>query len=280
MPVDPTLSDDELVAQLERDSSKAEILLASLRATPTPTSKEGETLTWAALGVALAEGAVGWIGGQVFARLFSADKGANIGELIREFIRAVNALIRQALVEHDLQALSADLERIQQDFLSYLQAPRGKDRLQFATDNSSNAVYRLKALGLPAHAGFMVAVGLHIVVLQERFRAIDRGERANIRRLVGSVFIPHAEAMHVAWRTWHAQRYSIRSIFVPKPKSVWILSRDGREVRRGFWGHTRQRDTDANRALEEEREHTWRAEIYPNHVQPSEGIVERWRRLL
>jgi len=56
----------------------------------------------------------------------------------------------------------------------------GIDRLHEATGDASRAVAQLKSFDLAGHHGYMVAVNLQLVVLQERVAVFGDEEKLNI----------------------------------------------------------------------------------------------------
>lgn len=279
-------TDEELLSSLDEDSGRAEAFLATLvNESPDEAAVSVvEPFTWSWVGITLAEGAIAWVGGQLFSKIFGSGGGKlDIGRFLQDVLKTMGQVVHRTLEERDLRVLGAQLQQVQFDLVAYLDAPRGRDRLNFATNNSSSVMFQLRDLHLSGHAAFLVAVGVHIAVLQERVRAIDRRDRLAIARVLRDEAIPHAEEMNRQWRSWHERRYRSKHIDVRidmpgRSRGIranfWIVFRDSKEIGRA------RHEPQAVEYLTKDRERVWSEIIYPRYVQPSETILAKWRELL
>ena len=236
-----------------------------------------EPYSWSWLALKLAEGAVAWVGGQIIASIFSS--GRDIEALMQQYIAEIRQIVHRAIQDNELRSLSSKLDQVQTDFYSYLQAPTGRDRLESATQNISEAKHQLKSFGLVGHASYLVAVNIELAILQERIKVYGDAEK-NVMKIVLKRAIAHAESMHREWKPFHDSRYRNEKISHghdgTDPNIDWECKiwRDGRLIK-----NTAHNPPECDSLMIQIKNNEWPG-LYAQNVEPSKAVVSQWKKLL
>lgn len=141
----------------------------------------------------LIEGAIAWAGGKILEGLFGSYSAANahLQEIIRAELRG-EALRRAAAL---MESLTIRIGQYQNG--------GGIDRLQLANKDAEDLLADLRSLGVLAFHNYHHAVGLTVIVLQDRFAVTNNeGEKKNIREALerGISHLPqlHAQLLQAA----------------------------------------------------------------------------------
>ncbi len=226
---------------------------------------------WVFIATALSQGAIGWVGAKVFEKIFGGGK-ESLSQIIADVIQMIRSVVRAEIDRNELRNISASLDQLQTDLLHYLNAPYGKDRLEHATNNASSVVSKLAKFGRTGHGGYLIALSLHVAILQERVKAYGRAEKKNIAETLGRG-IAHAEFLQADWSIWLQRRYVLKEWHRRGP-NLWVVSRDGAVLRSFF------NKEEAEKFLDGHFKKTWQTKIYPQYVKPSEFVVADWKKLL
>ena len=235
---------------------------------------EPYTASWVAL--MLAQGALQWIGGKIMGKIFgsSSELEIDLSAFVQATLLGVSRIIHQAISEEALRQAEVNLEALQIRFSHYNSAP-SQDRLESATESSENVTADLKSFGMLGHHSYMIAVGIHLAILQERMKLINPNEKENIKDILCRG-IKHCKEMNVEWKNWNNSRCYYKKgsgpFSIPKYR---FYGPDGL-IEMLVGPHTQQ---ELDTRLSQHQQKTW-SELKQIHVNPSEKIIKQWEAIL
>lgn len=164
------------------------------------------TLSWVAL--QLVEGAISAIGGKIFNSIFSQD--LDIVELIEKALKQVEIIVREAISEDAIRRCVARIEALKTVMKQYLNSSSTSlDRLYSASMEAVGLASECKSLGFKAILPYATAIGLQILILQERRQRFnEEGEKANIIDLCEEASNYVFNVGFPAFRAWMDSRFS------------------------------------------------------------------------
>jgi hypothetical protein len=137
--------------------------------------------SWGWFGVNIGIGVLQGLGGALFNVFLSGlFGGRSSDELLRAFIEAVARVVEQKLKEDDLRKCQALLVSINRNMLEFMNAPKFRDRLDNASNDSQGLLARLESLEYMGYRTYMSAAGMRLAILQERAK-LDPAEKENFR---------------------------------------------------------------------------------------------------
>jgi hypothetical protein len=243
-----------------------------------------DPFTWAWVGTKIAEGALQWVGGRLLATLFDSFAAANL---------RIAEQLRTELREEALRRAVTLLDSLTVRLGQYHNAG-GIDRLELANKDAEDLVAELRNLGPIAFRSYHSAVGLSILVLQDRFKAGgNAGEKRNIREAIdraeATVLAMHPRLLALAEGRVGDIWFMPDLLFPPPMHGVPGMRRylaghhlDGNRVETvsGFYDTmmlsqlTDQAKSNRSAAIAALREDVGR-----NQIAPSMAILQQWRNL-
>lgn len=253
---------------------------------------EPYTAAWVAL--MLAEGALKWLGGKIMDKLFgsSSDAKIDLALLVKSILVGVSRIVKEEIKAEALRKAQSDLSALQMRFRHYNNAPSA-DRLYSATETAEILTSNFQRFELLGHHSFLIAVGIHIAVLQERVNLLGENEKLNLKEVL-ELAISHCELMHEAWKKWNYDSYRIVSETIKIPlfdgdslgdtNYIWrtyTLVENVRTKQLLWKAETKDplSTTQLNQKIYFYRNQGL-AEIMTNHINPSKEVVAIWKELL
>jgi hypothetical protein len=258
--------------------------------------------TWPWVAMLIGEGLLVQAGAAIFLKIFGSSQQDRLGidftKFIEDILQGVSAIIQRKLEESSLREILANLEAIQINMSHYINNPNSLDRLQNATTDIVKVCSQLKSLGLLGHEGYMVALTVHLLVLDERSKAINgQKELLNIKDTI-NMGISHAKDMHKQWKLWNEGRFEIhsknvtdysrpvergrsdheRTVF-PYSIEVYTFTIDGKEQTpfgSEVWGPDKGH---VERRMQQHINMEW-DQITAKHVGPSQQVINKWEQKL
>ena len=154
---------------------------------PDPTRTEAgsilvEPVTWAWVGLKIAEGVLGAIGAKIFNDMFGPQSATkqDLVAALRAFVDVVALVIRQEIQREEMAKLEASAGSLQSLFRMYLNN-NDVDYLLPLVFKANELVYQSARFKFRTIAIFAVVGGLELVILKEVFRRSNKpGDRKNI----------------------------------------------------------------------------------------------------
>jgi hypothetical protein len=128
--------------------------------------------TWQWVGLGLAQGVLGLLGGELFGALAHAifgGTGKSLGELLEEQLEAFTKIIQQAITENEIRRYTAEVRAYLDLYREYSDYKKIDD-LQSLRRETAPALSNLESLEFPAYRTYMSAASLRLSILQEAYR--------------------------------------------------------------------------------------------------------------
>lgn len=237
-----------------------------------------DPITWSWLALKVSEGIVKGLGAQVIKDLLG--RGTDVAKLLEKFLREMAAVVRRAIAEDALRSATASMQGAQNLYLDYLENGNVDliDNVQAAAEDSVQQIASLKFIG---HHAFLNAASVQMAILQGLYPD-DEGMKRRIADRA-QFAVSHVQPFAAAWQSWHWSRYDIKvkEITTPVLDGVRVdvyesVMRDGQAV---YTLHNKPRGR-IQTALAQIRQSDWDNETFPKFVQPSNIIVEEWKKLI
>jgi len=197
------ISEDEIINKIIKKLQNEKIILEGYK-------RDNGEIDWVWLGKSMAEGAASWAGGQLFSLLwneFFGEKDTHLEKLFDNLINEFSRLLNEALEQSKLNELNSDVKTLNDIYISYINA-EGLDRLTSLTATDAiKVINRLEGLGRIGVPSWVIATNLYILILQERYFALESpGELQNISDFANR-FIKRGEEMLEGWRLYNESRF-------------------------------------------------------------------------
>lgn len=222
-------------------------------------------LTWGDIGMGIANGALGWVGGQIIESIIGSKK-VNFEDLLADYLDQIQAVLKQEIQADAVREARADMKTGEDYYRDYMIA-NNPSYLDKAWDEIAKSKNRLKSLDLAGHHSFILAQGMELAILQEMWRTKPELEVRIKERAVDGA--DHLKRMHVAWHEWTAARFD----------AIWIhdggvVLKDGKGIRKSKKSFRRTK-----RYMREAIAEEWNKVVYPKQVKRSDEIEQVWRAI-
>ena len=174
-----------------------------------------DPITWVTVGQWAAQGIVGWIGAELFSKLFTNGQQVDWSELIEKLVREMDVLIKRNIKANELRKLSADLDHVQRMMRMYNNNRQDLHLLVDSTRDISRSFSHLKTFDLVGHQGFLMASIEYVSVLQERISRYGNAERKNLKNALTEIET-HLTKIHGKYPKWSDSSCLISELRIPR----------------------------------------------------------------
>lgn len=186
------------------------------------TGRAVEPITAAVIAIAICKGVMEGLGTRIFNSAFP-QSGRSFEELMADFIKTINAMLRQAIQQEFIRHYQAQVAALQQLFLEYTNNTQNKDLLENLRQKSVELTAQLESLEIKTIDPFVVMGSLSLAVHQEIFNSTNNdGDRKNIA-VVAMQLLARKKPLQDKLQEFNISRFSGIIAFPPSRHSGWFF---------------------------------------------------------